>query len=38
VSSVYEVAYREAVRAVDEQAKVLEQIRARPGRCSPLLE
>lgn len=31
VSSVYEVAYREAVRAVDEQATVLEQIRARAG-------
>lgn len=31
MSSVYEVAYREAVRAVDEQAKVLEQIRARAG-------
>lgn len=31
MASVYEVAYREAVRAVDEQAKVLEQIRARAG-------
>ena len=31
MASVYEIAYREAVRAVDGQAKVLEQIRARAG-------